>query len=125
MLSELPLFLPGQETGETFTQPTSYRSFQCIGAACEDTCCEGWGVFVDKTTFQKYQTCLDSELGAKLKELVTIKPAGNDLMYATILSACRAVFVSRRWSLQYSEAARRRLSGAHVRYLSARRKHPR
>jgi lysine-N-methylase len=86
VLSELPLFLPGQETGETFTQPTSYRSFQCIGAACEDTCCEGWGVFVDKTTFQKYQTCLDSELGAKLKELITIKPAGNDLMYATILS---------------------------------------
>ena len=84
--SELPLFLPVQETGATSTQPTFYSSFQCIGAACEDTCCEGWGVFVDKVTFQKYQTCSDSELGAKLKELVTIKPAGNDLMYATILS---------------------------------------
>jgi lysine-N-methylase len=83
---ELQRSLLGQETGATFTEPTSYSNFQCIGAACEDTCCEGWGVFVDKMTFQKYQTCSDSQLGAKLKELVTIKPVGNDLMYATIQS---------------------------------------
>ena len=84
--SELPLFLLGQEAEESSTQPTSYSSFHCIGAACEDTCCAGWGISIDKTTFQKYQGCSDSELGAKLKELVTIKAAANDLMYATILS---------------------------------------
>jgi lysine-N-methylase len=83
---ELPSSTLGQETGERYLQPTFYNSFQCIGAACEDTCCEGWGVFVDKSTYRKYQTCSDSELGAKLKELVTIKPAANDMVYASILS---------------------------------------
>jgi lysine-N-methylase len=83
---ELSPFALGQGSVETFIQPTSYERFQCIGAACQDTCCEGWGVFVDKITFQKYQVCSDSEIGAKLKELVTIKAAGNDSSYATILS---------------------------------------
>jgi hypothetical protein len=63
----LPLFPLGPETGEAFIQPAFYSSFRCIGAACEDTCCEGWAVFVDKTTYHKYQTCSDSELSPKLK----------------------------------------------------------
>ena len=75
-----------QDKEEVFTQPRYYERFRCIGAACEDTCCQGWGVFVDKATYQKYQICGDSELSAKLKELVTIRPAGSDLLYASISS---------------------------------------
>jgi len=83
---QLPVSALRDEAEKSFTQPGHYTQFRCVGAACEDTCCEGWGVFVDKATYHKYQACADDELGAKLKELVTIKPAGSDLLYASILS---------------------------------------
>ncbi len=75
-----------EEVGERLVQPAFYTAFQCIGAACEDTCCEGWGVSVDKATYDKYQNSSDMELGAKLKNLVTIKEGGSDAMYASIQS---------------------------------------
>ena len=53
-------------------QPRSYHAFRCIGAECEDTCCIGWIVNIDKLTFQAYQGCDDPELGSRLHELVTI-----------------------------------------------------
>jgi lysine-N-methylase len=63
--------------GELPAQPAFYTAFQCISAACQDTCCEGWGVSVDKATYDKYQNSSDMELGAKLKNLVTIKQGGS------------------------------------------------
>ena len=33
--------------------PEYYRQFQCIGGACEDTCCQGWTVDVDKTSYKR------------------------------------------------------------------------
>jgi lysine-N-methylase len=56
-------------------QPRSYHAFQCIGADCEDTCCIGWLVNIDKLTYQTYQRCDDPELGPRLRELVTINTA--------------------------------------------------
>jgi lysine-N-methylase len=53
-------------------QPRSYHAFRCIGAACEDTCCVGWIVNVDKGTYENYRSCDDAELGPRLHELVTI-----------------------------------------------------
>ncbi|MGP0074077.1 MAG: flagellin lysine-N-methylase [Bryobacteraceae bacterium] len=53
-------------------QPRSYHAFRCIGAECEDTCCVGWIVNVDKTTYEAYQRSVDPELGPRLHELVTI-----------------------------------------------------
>jgi lysine-N-methylase len=37
-------------------RPEYAESFRCIGPACEDTCCQGWHVFVDRATYEKYQT---------------------------------------------------------------------
>jgi lysine-N-methylase len=31
------------------------EDFHCIGSACEDTCCEGWGVPIDQAAYEKYQ----------------------------------------------------------------------
>lgn len=36
-----------------------YPQFQCIGAECEDTCCVGWTVTIDKKTYKKYQSISD------------------------------------------------------------------
>ena len=37
-------------------QPRYADRFRCIGADCEDTCCQGWGVYVDKATYKKYHS---------------------------------------------------------------------
>lgn len=58
-------------------QPRSYHAFRCIGADCEDTCCIGWIVNVDKRTYEAYQRCDDPELGPRLHELVTINTAST------------------------------------------------
>jgi lysine-N-methylase len=31
-------------------------NFRCIGSACEDTCCQGWNVPVDRETYEKYRS---------------------------------------------------------------------
>src|SRR5277367_6491186 len=43
----------------TRLQPQSYSAFRCIGADCEDTCCIGWGVNVDRPIYEAYQRCDD------------------------------------------------------------------
>jgi lysine-N-methylase len=66
-------------------QPSYYEAFRCVGSVCEDTCCRGWRVSVDKETFQKYQTCSHANLGPKLRTLVNINPASeNDNAHAEI-----------------------------------------
>jgi lysine-N-methylase len=80
-------------------QPRSYHAFRCIGAACEDTCCVGWIVNVDKPTFEKYQSCEDPELGPRLHELVTIRTdSSSDDNYARIdLNGPSCPFLSEGW----------------------------
>jgi lysine-N-methylase len=77
-------------------QPHSYHAFRCIGADCEDTCCVGWIVNVDKRTYETYQGCDDPELGSRLHELVTINSANaSDDNYARItLSGSACPFLS-------------------------------
>ena len=61
-------------------QPSYYGAFRCVGAVCEDTCCAGWNIPVDKETYRKYQSCSDPVLGPKLHTLVTLNanPESND-----------------------------------------------
>lgn len=35
--------------------PTYFDEFKCIGGECEDTCCAGWQIDIDKKTFKKYK----------------------------------------------------------------------
>ncbi|WP_134682847.1 flagellin lysine-N-methylase [Brevibacillus migulae] len=42
------------------------QSFECTGSACEDTCCSGWGVSIDKRTFDKYKSLQDKTWKRKL-----------------------------------------------------------
>jgi lysine-N-methylase len=36
-------------------QPRYAESFRCLGGDCEDTCCKGWGILIDKATYKKYR----------------------------------------------------------------------
>lgn len=35
--------------------PKYYLEFSCIGSNCEDTCCNGWNITIDKKTYLKYK----------------------------------------------------------------------
>ena len=65
-------------------QANFYSAFRCIGDACEDTCCHGWGISVDKATYGRYQQVTDVVLQPKLQQLVTIKNTNSDSAYAAI-----------------------------------------
>jgi lysine-N-methylase len=80
-------------------QPRSYHAFRCIGADCEDTCCVGWIVNVDKPTYQAYQDCDDPDLGPRFHQLVTINTdAASDDNYARIqLNGPSCPFLEEGW----------------------------
>ena len=66
-------------------QPSYYETFRCVGSECEDTCCIGWRVPVDKQTFEEYRACSHPTLGAKLQSLVNINPKpDSDAHFAEI-----------------------------------------
>lgn len=39
----------------TRMQTNATKAFSCLGDACEDTCCKGWGMQLTKETVEKYQ----------------------------------------------------------------------
>lgn len=56
-------------------QPQYFGGFHCIGAECEDTCCVGWGIPVDRETYEKYQNLPAHPIAGKpLATLVEINP---------------------------------------------------
>lgn len=44
-----------------------YSKFSCIGSACEDSCCSGWRVDIDKQTYKKYKSNKHKILGPLFK----------------------------------------------------------
>jgi len=42
--------------------PSYVEGFKCIGGECEDSCCIGWDIDIDKQTFRKYFRTKDSEM---------------------------------------------------------------
>src|SRR5690606_8958465 len=51
--------------------PKYMQEFTCIGSACEDTCCTGWRVDVDRDTYKKYKKTSDIELKPLLEKNIT------------------------------------------------------
>jgi len=47
---------------DTMLMPVYASCFSCIGGDCEDTCCAGWGITLDKDTFLRYQSSFDPVL---------------------------------------------------------------
>ena len=80
-------------------QPRSYHAFRCIGADCDDTCCVGWIVNVDKPTYEAYQRCQDPQLGPRLHELVSIntEKTSDDNFARINLTGPGCPFLSEGW----------------------------
>ncbi|MGD0938385.1 MAG: flagellin lysine-N-methylase [Terracidiphilus sp.] len=55
-------------------QITTAENFRCIGSACEDTCCQGWSVPIDKASFERYQSLPLSPLRTAIDSSVLAMP---------------------------------------------------
>lgn len=70
----------------TILQPQYVKNFHCIGSDCEDSCCSGWDVLIDKDTYKKYRECTDKELRSQMSKNITRtrNAIANDDGYAKI-----------------------------------------
>lgn len=63
--------------------PQYMEKFKCIGSDCEDTCCAGWGITIDKKAYKKYKKCSQSELKKEFdKNIVRNRKEPTDYSYA-------------------------------------------
>lgn len=53
--------------------PVYYNEFKCIGGACEDNCCNGWEINIDKSTFKQYEKIQNEKMKKYIKENIFIK----------------------------------------------------
>src|ERR1700736_5956617 len=66
-------------------RPSYAANFHCIGASCEDHCCQGWSIPVDQETYRKYQQFPAKRLGSTVSQYVTITAAdAPPVLYAQI-----------------------------------------
>ncbi|HLK51192.1 MAG TPA: flagellin lysine-N-methylase, partial [Bryobacteraceae bacterium] len=75
--------------------PLHFAQFRCLGADCEDTCCDGWAVTIDQPTYEKYRQCSDPDWRSRFQQLVTINQNPTAPDYARIrLAATTCPFLS-------------------------------
>ena len=51
--------------------PDYYRSFSCLGGACQHNCCIGWEIDIDNESLARYQNS-EGALGEKLRENIDL-----------------------------------------------------
>ncbi len=56
--------------------PRFVERFRCIGSSCEDTCCSGWTVYLDKKTYKAYR----KEAGPALDPMMANMQRREDTM---------------------------------------------
>jgi lysine-N-methylase len=74
----------GSERESNNVQPTYAGAFRCIGPQCEDSCCGGWDIPVDRITYQRYRQFPVEKLGSLVANFVSEcadKPHDNVYAY--------------------------------------------
>jgi len=65
--------------------PGFFVDFQCMADACDNDCCRGWRIDIDKNTFNKYKQCQDTDIGEELrKKVLRVKNTENENQYGKI-----------------------------------------
>lgn len=69
-------------------RPEYSQRFRCIGPACEDSCCVGWAVLIDRPAYEKYQSVPAGPLRVLLDESIARTPeTGSETSFAKIKMA--------------------------------------
>ena len=62
-------------------KPDYYEKFQCIANDCNDSCCIGWSISIDKKSYNKYKK-ISGEFGKVLNKNISKNRINNsDLNY--------------------------------------------
>lgn len=70
---------------KTLLSPQYMKKFKCIGGSCEDTCCIGWGINIDKETYKKYRNCKDKQMRELLNKNINRQRSNcSNMSYAKI-----------------------------------------
>jgi lysine-N-methylase len=73
--------MQGKQT--VLKMPAYLPDFRCIGPECEDHCCYGWDIIVDKRSYQRYGKLPSRGLGKRIrKALHLIRKDSSDARYA-------------------------------------------
>jgi lysine-N-methylase len=64
--------------------PRYTQRFRCTGSACEDTCCVGWSVQIDKKTFKAYRGQSHPEIQPVVALIRRIDKPVNDSKFAVL-----------------------------------------
>ncbi|MGL6104483.1 flagellin lysine-N-methylase [Romboutsia sp.] len=65
--------------------PEYYNEFKCIGNKCEDHCCKGWSITIDKDTYMKYKKTKNVEFRNKLNNSINRnRKSGSESSYGKI-----------------------------------------
>lgn len=66
--------------------PHYFKDFQCVGGKCEDSCCIGWDIDIDKETYEQYIQCgnLDFEELFKNNMYINDECSNESVDYAKI-----------------------------------------
>lgn len=80
----------------TMKMPTYLKNFECIADKCEDTCCSGFTVPIDKYTYTKYEDLEDVPLQQEFMHNVkkNVKST-SDLDYGFINATCSCPFLTK------------------------------
>lgn len=70
----------------SFKGPKYLEKFHCIGPDCEQTCCTGWTIDLDKETFKRYQKFKNWEFNGDFKRYFKKKflPTRNAVSYGVL-----------------------------------------
>ncbi|MDA3810193.1 MAG: flagellin lysine-N-methylase [Spirochaetaceae bacterium] len=59
--------------------PSYVKGFKCIGGDCEDSCCIGWDIDIDKLTYRKYFRTKDGQMKKEfVKHVYRNEESGSD-----------------------------------------------
>lgn len=66
--------------------PGYMQKFSCIGSTCEDTCCAGWQVNIDRKTYKTYKNLRDNKLTPLVeKHIKRVRTNASEHNYAQII----------------------------------------
>lgn len=71
----------------TILIPSYAEDFKCIGGECEDSCCIGWNVDIDKKTYRKYFQTKNAKMKEKFKNHIykNKESSNKDVDYGRIV----------------------------------------
>ena len=53
--------------------PSYLNEFKCLGGNCEDNCCGGWEIHIDKITFEQYENLQDKKMKKYINKNIFIR----------------------------------------------------